>query len=295
MMNGYYCKEMKEAFTEDELLGIGYAYTVIAMLGIPLNIFTIYCYKKTRSVRRGASSNQLLLSLNVYDTLNCVIIIPYSSVMHLVLSKNCVALISYINLNGYSFGYCSYLITLIALQRYLKVTSVASSNPFSSAVASKWLSIINLTGLAIITFLALVIGPLSAAFNRIALPIVFLVTSIALPVIYLLLYRAMKMSQQRVKSSAQSQRSTLINNKVTVNVLILIVCHYLCCVHLFISIMLLVLGQISPDEALLQSRIGLIFFSFNSCINPFIYVFRDSSYKKVLKSIYHNLKLKLKK
>ena len=291
-MNGYLCKELKEAFTEGELLGIGYACMVIAILGCPLNMFTIYCYQKTQDVRQGAPTNQLLFSMNVYDTVNCVVIIPFSSVLHLSLSDHCVATITYISLNAFSVGYCSFLITLIALQRYLKVTTVIFSSG-SPVVSRKRLNIINTTGLTIITLGTLVIVPLSAVFCRIAHTVVFATTSVSLPVIYILLYRAMKTTQQH--STTQSKRSTMINNRVTINVLILIMCHYLCCTYIFVTTVFAMLGQLPKDKVILRSRIGLVLFSFNSCINPFIYVFRESSYRRVLKSIHRRLKLKLQK
>ena len=124
-MNGYRCKEMQQAFDEDDLLGIGYAYMIIATVGSLLNILAIYCFWKTRTQRRGSPSNQLL-SLNVY------VILPLSAAARLSMVKNCVAAITYISLNAFGVWYSSFLIILITLHRYLKVTKFARLDVMAS-------------------------------------------------------------------------------------------------------------------------------------------------------------------
>ena len=271
---------MLEDFTETHLIGIGYTYAFIAVVGSVLNIFALYCFWKTRHTRRTASTNQILLSLNLHDTVNCVILIPMSAGFHLSQTTNCIAQVLYISISVRSVWYSSFLVLLIAVHRYNKVTTLS---PVSQAVQMKRLFRINMAVLGIIVFtiLLIIISPASSFMTGITNLLVILVVIITLPIIYFKLVLVLRASQRRV----QSDRSNQINNQITINVLILMTCYFMCNLLLFNSTLIIATTPAKKGNVV-NGRIGLIMHSFTSCINPFIYLFREASYKKLIKSMF---------
>ena len=278
----YDCESRLRQFNKNEFLSIGYTYASIAVVGSVLNIFALYCFWKTRHTRRTAPTNQILLSLNLHDTINCVVFIPISAGVHLSQTTNCIAHTVYVSTGIYSLWYSSFLVLLIAVHRYNKVTTLSLD---SQAVQMKRLTRINMAGLGIIVLASLALGilPVPSKTTGAANTVAIILTMIILPIVYFKLVRVLRASQQRV----QSNRSNQINNKITINVLILMTCYFMCNILLFVIAILIITKQVQANIFFL-AKIGVIMLSCTSCINPFIYLFREASYKKLIKSMFCN-------
>ena len=109
----------------------------------------------------------------------------------------------------------------------------------------------------------------------------FLVTTTLLSYLYRLITKAMKNAHNQIqnKSKASEAKNRIIERRVTKNVLIIVIAYALCSLTMLIT--LIIFAAASSENTNKLVKFGLYVMTFNSIINPCIYVLSNKSYRKL--------------
>ena len=252
---------------------------IISLSGTTGNILSLFCmWKLGRLHMEANNADKLLMALNMIDLYQCTITVPYQAFTYLKSKSGSGFLYSYLTAVGFWFS--SFMVVLIALNRYIKI-----SKP------SRYHITMNKRRVTIticVSLLFSIIAPLTFLMSVIVMgainAIILICTILLLPSFYLLIKRKMTRSRGRVKATITSVNA--VESKVNRNVLILIVVYFLCTFDLFIMTCTFIFNQYDYNHM----RVGVMLMSANSALNPVIYVLRDTSFRRKLRALFFRKK-----
>ena len=252
---------------------------IIILSGTTGNIFSLLCMWKLGRIRKDANNaNKLLIALNMIDLFQCTIVLPFQVFTYLKPESDSSFLYSYFTAVGFWFS--SFMVILIALNRYIKI-SIPSR--YHIIMSNKKVTVTICASL-LFSIIAPLVYLLSVIVMGAINAIILICTIISLPSFYLLIKRTMTRSRRRVKASITSINA--VEPKINRNVLILIVVYFLCAFDLFIMTCSFVFNNYDYNHM----RVGIMLMSANSALNPVIYVLRDTSLRRKLWVIFFHKK-----
>ena len=263
-------------------------YLYLGIVNIPLlivgglaNLFTFYClvtFKKKSSPKTSFGNLEiLLLSLNISDTFMCLGNLPVKIATYILTEELTVKPTHLRYLDTIGFWSSSLIVILIAFNNYLKISS---PHNYHSRMSRKRIYKI----LALILVVSVVL-PIMLFINirviSILTIVLFVVTVSLLSYMYRLITKAMKNATNRIgnKSKASEAKNRIMERKVTKNVLTIVVAYALCSLTILVT---LTIFAAAPSNATKKFvKFGVYVMTFNSIINPCIYVLNNKSYRKL--------------
>ena len=262
----------------------------LSLIGSIINITALYCFWCTKRNSTLSNSDKLVLALNTADTVFLAIILP-SKVMSYIVEPELKSKPRY---HGYmdavNFFFTSFLISLIAFNRYIKISKASRHHVILSKA--------RLHGILMTALTLSLLLPILIFFNLTLIAklmsLILISTNILLFVFYALIKRTIKLSRTRIAAqmnqmgnSTSATQEVVVNSResrLSRNVLILISAYFFCCFCLFA---MLINHLVEPNQKNLDFvKIGVWFMSLNSVINPIIYTLRNHAYQRIIKRLF---------
>ena len=262
----------------------------LSLIGSILNITALYCFWCTKRNSTLSNSDTLILALNTADTVFLAIILPSKFMSYIVEPE----LKSKPRYHGYmdavNFSFTSFLISLIAINRYIKISKASRHH----LILSKGrLHGILVTGLTLSLLLSIsMFFSLTLIANLMSL--ILISTNVLLSVFYALIIRTVRLSRRRIAaqmnqmgndaSTTEETNANSRESRLSHNVLILMSGYFFCCFCLFAVLINHVIEPTQKNKDLV--KIGVWFMSLNSVINPIIYTLRNHAYQRIIKRLF---------
>ena len=264
----------------------------LSLIGSILNVIALYCLWCTKRNSTLSNSDKLILVLNTADTVFSAIILP-TKVASYILEPDLRSKPRYhCYMDAVNIFFTSFVISLIAFNRYIKISKASRHHVILSRTRLRNLLITGMTlslMLPTIIFLDLIVFANLSAFLLFS-------TNIQLIVFYALITRTTRSSRRRINARTKSvgnsigirgNHEVVVNSRVSRlshNVLILMSAYFFCCFCLFAMLINLIVKPNQKNTDLI--KIGVWFMSFNSVINPIIYTLRNRAYQRILISLF---------
>ena len=272
---------------DDQRKVVASANFIVGFSGSILNLFSLYCMWMGRKLQKDNSSNRLLWSLNLCDTVNCTLFLPYAALFHWFnLRGNCWALSFYTSFNIANVIYSSSIIIFISLRRYI---SVSRFNNKDSILPKQSVDTINIW-ILIVSIISSIIALFSIEFVKFVSTLFLCLVSIGIPVLYVLLAKAVRKIQTTVSCETSVSRRKRNNIRVVGNVQLLIAF----CFASYFPLLVVSLASIvirNTPEMYFAARIGIIAMSLNSCSNPVLYVLKNEIHKRVWRRLFRRTRV----
>ena len=260
----------------------GAANIPIAIVGFIINCLALYCLWKSNRGLELSNANRFLLALNLWDTFTCLVLIP-SKCMYYMTTRYFDEQPKIFKYTGAINTYCSsFLITLIAFNRYLAV-----SRPFrhQTILTKERVSILLASALGVGLLIPTMVFTRLRAFGTLTFIVAILILCTIL-VLYCLILKEVNDSHKVVRSFRRNEeRIPRRQARISFNVVILLTA-YITCLGCFYGFLLNHVGKRFSSQSQSHIDIGILIFNMNSICNPVIYVLRSSSYRRVLKSLF---------
>ncbi|XP_066929412.1 probable G-protein coupled receptor 34 [Clytia hemisphaerica] len=258
--------------------------SLISVSGILGNFISLYCLWKLKRGQGNVSlsnAEKLLLSLNIADLLKALIIIPYHIYYDLDKTTSTTKAVVNSYLMTVGFWTSSLIISLIALNRYIKITRAV----FYEQISSKRMTMYTILILYIFVLLLPSIYFIDHKLKKVIDTIITFTTMVSMATFYILITKQIVRSNRSVRAAALNTLSDQMETRVNYNVLVLVAGLFFCFFYLFTAKLVFIVDAKAINYEL-HSKIGFIFISANSSINPVIYLLRHDSYRQILVNVF---------
>uniref|UniRef100_A0A7M5VCX6 G-protein coupled receptors family 1 profile domain-containing protein n=1 Tax=Clytia hemisphaerica TaxID=252671 RepID=A0A7M5VCX6_9CNID len=261
-------------------------FSVTSVVGTLGNFVSLYCLWKTKnSEEKLNNSTLLILGLNLSDLVNCMIIAPFQAAYTIKIYPRTHPIhLVQIYFAALASWYPAMVMFLIAIHRYIQINlSIRYQSIFKNHRMA--FSILICLGFCVLSPSLMFTGSFTAI--TVINEIVIFTSMVLIPIFYVLIYRNMRKSHRRARGTSQSTTVSTVSR----NVLILISIFLVCRLPGFMSGLIYLMAKNNRTiDHLFMARIGMLFSTINSCVNPFAYVFMDQCYRNTLKKMYQKNK-----
>lgn len=255
---------------------------VIASGGTCGNILALSCLWKLKRIGPSTeNSEKLLAALNMIDLYQSVVVLPYHVYSYWVGKNSDWANFLYSYLTSIGFWFSSFVVALIALNRFIKISKLSRYHLIMSRTKMNLTICIGFI-FTLITPLVYFVSPLVMGGIHV---FVITVTLVMLPSFYLLIKQVMLQSKRRVRG-VNNVGGSLMESRVNRNVLILIMVYFVCGLDMFFA----TLSYLFDAYNAIHMRVAILLMATNSTINPVIYVLRDPALRRTLRSLFKSEK-----
>ena len=269
-----------------DFLHIGYMNIPVSLAGIIANFLGLYCsWTNRRSIL--SNSDKLALTLNILNAVFCTFLLPIKIIWYLTYSTMNVKPLFIGYIDALKIIFTSLLITLIAFNRYIKISKASRHHVILSGS--------RIHKLVLSMFVVSVALPMSMLIDLkisvIITAILFIGTNLLLVMFYALISKTMTNSRTRILLSANNVSHRVRGNirgtqrsRFNRNVLILISTYLLCSFGLLAIIFHWSVKPSKDNFNLIM--LGIWLMSLSSFINPIIYTLRNPAYRRIVRRMF---------
>ncbi|XP_066911961.1 probable G-protein coupled receptor 34 [Clytia hemisphaerica] len=260
---------------------LGTCFSISSLLGTLGNFVSLYCLRKTKKSEEKLNNSALLiLTLNLSDLVNCMVIAPFQAAytINLYPGTHPIHLVQ-IYLAALASWYPAIVMFLIAIHRYIQINLSIHYQSFFKNYRMAFSILICLVFCVLSPSLMF-----TGSFTAITVinEVVIFTSMVLIPIFYVLIYRNMRKSHRRARGTSQSTTVSTVSRNVLILISIFLICRF----PGFMSGLVYLMAKNNRTiDHLFMARIGMLFSTVNSCVNPFAYVFMDQSYRNTLRKM----------